>query len=345
MPRLFERPNSPYWYAEITVGGKLVRISTQVPRGRTTRKRAEQVAAEREQEINRVEASVSLKDAVVRFLKDSKGVKKDSTIYLYTRKLASVIHTRKGTMLSDINTEWLRSYVSARKLKTTDIQIRMELIVLSGCLGHAHDVGLEGAPEINPVRFFNRKALKRSVPRPRWLTPEEVKRLMAAASEGFWKPFLTLLLETGMRKEEALGLTWDEVDIDRRIIQLDWKREKTGRGRTIPLSDAALAVVESRPRYPKVPYVFTNPRTRTRYKSIDTPWVKLRERARVPRARMHDLRHTFATWTRQMGMSREDRKDIVGHVDDKTHGGYANASLETLIESINKFSPSRFLSD
>lgn len=343
MPRLFERPNSPYWYAEITVNGKPMRISTHVSRGRATRKRAEEAAAEREQALNKVTTSVSLKDAVVRFLKDSKGVRKPTTIALYTRLLAKVIHARKDALLSDITLDWVKLYVKDRKLQTTDIQIRLELKVLSGCVEYASDISLDGAPELNPVRMFKKAGLKTYSSRPRALSRDEVRRLLDAAPEKFWKPYLTLLLETGMRKEEALGLTWEEVDVERRVIALDWRREKLGRGRMIPLSDTALAVVTAQPKYERSPYVFTSQRTMTRYRSLGATWGTIRTKARVPHARIHDIRHTFATWTRQMGMSREDRKDIVGHVDDKTHGGYANASIESLIDSVNKYSPSALL--
>ncbi len=68
-------------------------------------------------------------------------------------------------------------------------------------------------------------------------------------SPEFWLSFLTLLLETGLRHEEALGLTCPQVDMQRGVINLEWFREKTNRGRIGPPSNTALRTPASVRRY------------------------------------------------------------------------------------------------
>ncbi len=109
------------------------------------------------------------------------------------------------------------------------------------------------------------------------------------------------------------------------------------------MSDTVIHTLEAIPRHRDCDHIFVNQKTGKRYTSIQSTWRRLRVRAGEPTARIHDLRHTFSSWTRQSGMPREDRKDIVGHVDDATHGGYAHASIETLTESLRKHSPSTLL--
>ena len=343
MPRIYERPDSPFFYAEIEISpGDVRRVSTGIQRGQRNRRRAEEAAAERERALREGAGrsnSVSLEFAGGRFL-DCTPLK-PSTRAHYELMLARV--TMDEPALVDITLAWIKAYVAKRRLQTSDIVIRRELTALSSTIEFSIDNELPGAPETNPCRLFRKKVLKDAVQKPRWLQPKQVVNLLNAADPRFWHPFIMLVLDTGMRHEEALGLRWDEVDFERSIINVDWSREKASRGRVVPMTDTVKHTLQKISRWHGVPYVFVNPRTGTRYKSIWSNWRRLRERAGEPTARIHDLRHTFSSWTRQSGMPKDDRKDIVGHVDDRTHGGYAHASIETLVESIRKHSPSTLL--
>jgi integrase len=344
LPTLYTRKDSPFWHTKLSNGK---RVSTGIPCSRSLRERALQVAEEKERELQSlIEAarSLTLKQATALFLRDSAGALKASTLRHYAKKLAVIISVMHSPRLAEIDLEWIKGFVRERRKQTSDIQIRREITTLSSLMEYAIDHELEGAPEVNPCRLFRKKGLKKPVKKPRWLTVGQVRALLAAAPARFWKPFIMLVLETGLRHEEALGLTWDEIDLKRRVIFLPADREKASRGRVVPLSDTALDTLLHIPHDPHVNFVFVSPRTRTRYNSIGKGWVRLRTRAGVPHARIHDLRHTFASWTRQSGMSREDRKDVLGHLDDTTHGGYANASIESLVETVNKHSPSTLLS-
>jgi integrase len=348
---LFQRKDSPFWHTKLSNGK---RVSTGIPCSRSLRERALQAAAEKErelQELIQAARSLTLKQATTLFLRDSADTLKASTLHHYAKKLAVIIDVMNSPTIAEINLEWLKGFVRERRRQTSDIQIRREITALSSLMEYAIDRELEGAPEVNPCRLFRKKGLKKPVKKPRWLTVAQVRALLHAAarlpsiiSRRFWVAFITLVLETGLRHEEALGLLWDEVDLSRRVIFLPADREKAGRGRIVPLSDTAMDTLLHVPRDPRINYVFVNPKTRTRYNSIGKGWVQLRIKAGVPHARIHDLRHTFASWTRQSGMSREDRKDVLGHLDDTTHGGYANASIESLVETVNKHSPSTLLS-
>lgn len=347
LPTLYERKDSPFWHTKLSNGK---RVSTGIPCSRSLRERALQVAKEKERELqNLIQAagSLTLNQATALFLCDSAGTLKASTLNHYAKKLAVITSVMHSPRLAEINLEWLKGFVRERRTQTSDIQIRREITALSSLMEYAIDHELEGAPELNPCRLFRKKGLKKPIKKPRWLTVAQVRALLAQAQKersSFWLPFLTLVLETGLRHEEALGLTWDEIDLKRRVIFLPASREKASRGRVVPLSDTALNTLLHIPRDQHVNYVFVSSRTRTRYRSLWKGWSRLRAKAGVPHARIHDLRHTFASWTRQSGMSREDRKDVLGHLDDTTHGGYANASIESLVETVNKHSPSTLLS-
>jgi len=54
-----------------------------------------------------------------------------------------------------------------------------------------------------------------------------------------------------MRHEEALGLQWTSVNLERSVITIEWYREKASWERVVPLSDVACATLEALPRYPQ----------------------------------------------------------------------------------------------
>ena len=83
--------------------------------------------------------------------------------------------------------------------------------------------------------------------RVRYLTAAEAVRLLAACatSKNPWlTEIVTVALNTGMRKGEILGLTWDRVDFSRGVIQLELT--KNGKRREIPMNAAVDGVLVAR---------------------------------------------------------------------------------------------------
>ena len=88
--------------------------------------------------------------------------------------------------------------------------------------------------------------LKERGARTRRLLPGEEEKLMGAAPQ-WLKPFITILLETGLRRGELAGLTWRDVDLDRRVIVLA-DTKNNDKGVAVPLSTRAVAALRSMPR-------------------------------------------------------------------------------------------------
>ena len=82
----------------------------------------------------------------------------------------------------------------------------------------------------------------------RWLEPDEESRLLAACGKSQNRSLLamvTVALETGLRKGELLGLTWDRVDFSRGILRLEVT--KNGKRREVPMRQAVYAALSSLP--------------------------------------------------------------------------------------------------
>lgn len=82
-------------------------------------------------------------------------------------------------------------------------------------------------------------------------------------------------------------------------------------------------------------YVFTC-KGRPIKKMYGAAWRKARERADLPLARVHDLKHTFGRRLRAVGISFEDRQELLGHKSGRITTHYSQAELENLINSANK---------
>lgn len=343
--KIYARPDSPYWYAEITTpDGTIRRVSTGVSCSPGNKRKAGAAAAEKEQEFladNKRQASLSLTQAWVLFATDNHRVRASTRNY-YAIQIAKVIEETNNAPLSDLTLGFLRAYIKTRReAKVSDSQVHRELVVLSSVIEFAILQDMAGVPATNPMRLLPRRILSRSAPKTRWQPPDMVRALYEQMPMGFWKDFFTLVLGTGMRREEALGLRWDEVNFKEQAIRLGADREKTKRGRIIPLTTGLYEILHRlrTVRLPNAEHVFVNPRTRVRYVSINKAWRLLTIKAGFPEARIHDLRHTFASYTRQSGMSKDDRKDIVGHSSDSAHEGYSRSSVTSLRRALESNNP------
>jgi integrase len=77
-------------------------------------------------------------------------------------------------------------------------------------------------------------------------------------------------------------------------------------------------------------FVFTNPTTRTAYHSYDTAWMKARDAAGLPKVRMHDLRHTFASLLINKGVSLYEVQTLLGHSSLQMTQRYAHLAPDLL---------------
>lgn len=268
---------------------------------------------------------------------------KDSTRKHYKLMLVNATELIGDIAITELTVTRMRAYIQERKLQTSDIQIRHELTALSAVCEWACDNDLL---ETNVVKQVRRKSLGKAASHSRAIKPADLIKLLTfleKRSPDFFYPYTLFLLETGMRNGEALNLRWSDIDLNRKMIDLPWDKEKTSRGRSIPITSTALRTLASVRRYPGIDYVWVNPHTLKRRVSPWQSWVRLREEVGLPKVRFHDLRHTFASYTRRMKMASMDRQSIMGHSSEITHAVYAESDERALWEALESVSPSTLL--
>lgn len=130
----------------------------------------------------------------------------------------------------------------------------------------------------------------------RVFTNKELKAIWECLNEAM-RPQFILAFECFMRLRETLHLTWDRVDLDKRVITLRKQDVKTGtkcgKGRVIPLSDNAVFYLKRLQSVATTKWVFPNPLKNNYIDSNKKAWINVKRNANISgRARWHDLRHT-----------------------------------------------------
>jgi integrase len=170
----------------------------------------------------------------------------------------------------------------------------------------------------------------------RYLSQDEAQRLYDSVQKSentMLQYIIPMLILTGARKREVLDSKWEDFDLVRR----QWKipTTKAGKPRYVPLSDGVLQLLAAVPHDDKCPWIFANPRSHQPYVSIFYSWDTARKRAGLADVRIHDLRHSFASFLVNAGRSLYEVQKILGHTQVKTTQRYAHLSQDTLIDAAN----------
>lgn len=249
----------------------------------------------------------SYQEALERFASEYLPTLKPSTQARYRESFKHLTPRFGDLFLDEVNKGRLSDFVTARKKEgVTGATIRRDLATLSCMFSCAVAWDLA---ELNPVRQFSKKHIREAPPRTSYPSEEEVERLVAHAPPMIGR-LIRLLAQTGMRQEEACGLEWKQVSIERREIRL-WKT-KTSSPRTIPLSDDALGTLLGTPQHADRRYVFWHGGEGQRYTHFASRFAVIAKRAKVP-WRCHDLRHRFASVFLQETGDLAALQAILGH--------------------------------
>ena len=174
----------------------------------------------------------------------------------------------------------------------------------------------------NPCRHIEKF---REHKRERMLSANELARLGDVLADAPASPYavaaIKLLVFTGARLGEVLGLRWKWINFERGEARLP--DSKTG-AKTLQLPPPALAVLAGLPRLEGNPHVIAGQKDGAALVNLEKPWRAVRKAARLDDIRLHDLRHAFASVAASSGMGLPIIGKMLGHTQAATTSRYAH---------------------
>lgn len=236
----------------------------------------------------------------------------------------------------------IKGYIRHRQSEgRANATINRELAALSSAINYCNrewEWGLD-----NPVKGrLTREARHRE----RYLTRGEVGRLVTAARQQrhgeLLADFIEIAVHTGCRRGELLGLEWSRVTLEpgKESLTLLSSHTKSGKPRNIPLNSVAQAAIRRRLSWrsrnaPGCPWVFAR-ESGERVRCIRTGFAQAVKRVRLEDLRIHDLRHTAASWLVSDGVPLEVIKELLGHSSITMTERYAHLAPQRVREAVNR---------
>jgi integrase len=290
-----------------------------------TKGEAQMWAREQESRIDRAQAPVNLKllkattlgDILRRYLLEVTPLKrsKETEVLRLTKFLRD--QPMANLPLSDLTPSLFARYRDERLATVKPGTIIREM----GLLRHALEVAKKDWNIVltdNPVDGVRLPVAYNA--RDRRLQAGEYDRLEVALNRTrnpLIAPAIRFAIHTGMRRGEILGLRWEHVRLAERTAHIP--DTKTGVPRTIPLTEAALAVLETRDGQHVTGPVFP-----LSMEALKQGWERVRQRAGLGDLHFHDLRHEAISRFCEMGLSVPEVALISGHKDMRMLFRYVN---------------------
>lgn len=270
--------------------------------------------------------AVSVSELCDRYLEDHAPLKKSRAAD--QRRIEKVIRPSIGRLrIEEVDRSKIEQLYRRIGSMRGPYEANRTLALLSTMFSLAVEWGDFPADLVNPARIPKGQRY-REQRRDRPLRTEEVEGLLRAIDEEgdpSLRAILRLLLVTGLRKSELLERRWDDLDKGRGTLRIS--DTKAGKPRHVPLSTVALGILAEIPQRIGNPFIFVSPnKAGDHRKEIFRPWRRIRERAGCADLRIHDLRHSVATWLAEANMPAQDIQNALGHQSLQTTMRYVHAA-------------------
>jgi integrase len=323
---LYKRPGSPFWHVRI---GRKTRRST----GTEDRGEAEEFEERLRQRLWRLRklgdrSAVSFREVAARWLNETNKRTKDRDEQ-FIAWMEEQVGEEPISALDRDAIEELRQIMVDDGLKHSSIDRYFSILraILRKCerewryLEHAPVVPMFGTEEIEP----------------RWLTKLQFEKLAKKLPKHLELAARIAVL-TGLRMRSMLKLTWDRVDLRARRLWIPGAQMKAGRSHGVPISkEAATVFRQLRTLNPKGMLVF-----QWKENAIDDCNTKAFQTAvkdaGVAPLRWHDLRHTFASWAVQSGVTLHELMQLGGWKSYDMVLRYAHLAPDHLASAAEKVS-------
>ncbi len=212
--------------------------------------------------------------------------------------------------------------------KPAPLTLRRKYACISSFFGFLQDMGYARS---NPARRLPLPRVSEYVPV--FLSEEMAQQLIAAADTPWTRAMVLLLLSTGIRRSEAVGITLDDLNLEERQLLIRGKGDKE---RVVPLTDQVIEAIQA--------YLPHRTKTQSRYlfvsawkgEPIHDRCINRMLQIVIQKAGLagqgitpHKLRHTFATHLIRNGVDIRTVQELMGHSELETTAKYLHSDTRT----------------
>ncbi len=291
----------------------------------------------------------TFKDLSVEYLKLSQSTKRTATVLEYksmtNKYLLPNFSNRKLNSITKKDLEKLHS-----SLKEVPYRANRILQLLSSMFNLAISWNWLDKNPVKDIKKFKEDK------RHRFLSDSEIAKLIEALNQQKSQAsvnIIKLILLTGSRKGEVFSARWQDFDFESGVWIKPASLTKQNKTSYIPLNKEALKILaDMRKNIVKdddlknatedqiisnQTYLFYNPKTKSHIVDIKKFWQKICKQAQIENARIHDLRHTFASSLVNSGVGLEVIGKLVGHSNTRTTERYSHLINSTLKQATEVF--------
>jgi len=283
---------------------------------------------------------------------------------LFTRHLAKIASKR----LSQLNRQTLRTLFNSVTKNSGPVEANPLIRYVRAMFNYV--IKEHGIELPNPAAGF---AMNAETRRERWVKPEQMPALLAALDqeESDARDLFKLCVFTGIRSGNVKAMSWQDLDLERGNWTISSAHHKNKQPHTVPLTPVAIEIIKSRRGFDRQ-WVFPSPTSKKGH--ISEPkgaWARVRtamalnmlmeqsparagrinlkelseEQAKRLRIEMdvedlkiHDLRHTAASWMINQGVSLYVVGKVLGHTTQVTTARYAHLAVHPVRSAIEQAS-------
>jgi len=178
--------------------------------------------------------------------------------------------------------------------------------------------------QFNPLKYMPKYPIDKT--EPRFLTGDEVKKLLNISKNSKIYYFIAFAVYTGMRWGEIAQLKWEDIDFNENVIRV--KKSKSKNFRNIPLHPDLKKIIDPT----------KGAGLAVSQDSFRWEFDKVVTQAGLPRFRFHDLRHTFASMLIRSGADILTVSKLLGHSTISTTQIYSHLYNEHIVDAVNRLS-------
>lgn len=255
------------------------------------------------------------------FIKFSKAQKKHRTHESHLLSVTSLAFFDSFN-LSDITVADIEAYKTRRLSAISPASVNRELACLKYMLNRAEELGLTDNTVARQIKLF-----REPQNRIRYLTTDEIKKLLNAITLDYLRLIVIIALNTGLRKGEILSLRWKHIDLSNRLLfveTVEYKKKedspKSGKSRIVPINETLYEELYKWKTSPDKEAKLFN------VVEIKRSFRTALKNANIKNFRFHDLRHTFASHLVMAGVDLTTVCSLLGHSSIQMTMKYAHLS-------------------